>query len=77
LEDVTVDQVMIVNDYKKKQHLFSIQTPKRTFYLQAESDNERTRWIEAIKQEIKGKDVFNFNALLKNSLLLLVEESRA
>jgi len=37
-------------DRKKKANGFEIPTPSRTFYLSAETENERKEWIDAIEQ---------------------------
>lgn len=36
-------------DRKKKTYGFEIPTPSRTFYLAAESETERSGWIDAIE----------------------------
>jgi len=39
------------SDRKKKINGFEVQTPSRTFYLSAETEEERTKWIEVLISE--------------------------
>ena len=47
------DQVIISNR-KKKKNCFEVQTPSRTYYLVADSEGERDKWIEIIRQSTSG-----------------------
>ena len=49
---LTKDTKVVPSDYKKKNNLFEIQTPKRTFYMQAESAEERDSWVAAAQAVI-------------------------
>ncbi len=39
------------SDYKKKRFCFSIETPKRTFYLCANSEADKIAWVNALVDE--------------------------
>jgi RAC serine/threonine-protein kinase len=47
---ITLDKAFDIKaiDYKKKKNVFQINTPDRTYYLQADSEKERDSWISAL-----------------------------
>ncbi|EFA85933.1 protein serine/threonine kinase [Heterostelium album PN500] len=45
-----------VSDRKKKNNGFEVQTPSRTFYISADTDDERHRWIDVLSHE---RDLLN------------------
>ena len=56
-----VNTVAEVN-LKKKQNVFGIVTPKRTYYVQAESKKVLEEWVEAInkvKKEVQDEDLLD------------------
>jgi len=53
LHGVTADQVQVCTK-KKKKNCFEVQTPNRTYFLVAESENEMNKWIESVRQSING-----------------------
>eukprot|EP01119_Soliformovum_irregulare_P011526 TRINITY_DN2903_c0_g1_i1.p1 TRINITY_DN2903_c0_g1~~TRINITY_DN2903_c0_g1_i1.p1 ORF type:complete len:620 (+),score=156.83 TRINITY_DN2903_c0_g1_i1:1947-3806(+) len=56
LEGLSKDQIQPVDDYKKRQHLFSVTTAKRTFYLQADSAEDRNTWVQFLQKIVGSKD---------------------
>jgi len=46
---------IVVTDKKKKKNCFEIGTPNRTYYLSAETEQERDEWIKRVKESITGK----------------------
>jgi hypothetical protein len=52
---VTPEQV-VISTRKKKKNCFEVQTPNRTYYLVADSENEMNNWINIIKQSCSSKD---------------------
>eukprot|EP01114_Cavostelium_apophysatum_P015811 TRINITY_DN438_c0_g1_i5.p1 TRINITY_DN438_c0_g1~~TRINITY_DN438_c0_g1_i5.p1 ORF type:complete len:382 (+),score=103.60 TRINITY_DN438_c0_g1_i5:237-1382(+) len=55
LNGITPDQVIISQRVRKNQFMFEIKTPNRTYYLCADTESERTSWMDAIKQSMGGK----------------------
>jgi len=54
LQGVTDEQVHICTR-KKKKFCFEVETPTRVYFLQAETEAEMNKWMEAVKQSIAGK----------------------
>lgn len=42
---------MLPSEYKKKRFCFSIETPKRTYYLCANSEADKNSWVAALCDE--------------------------
>lgn len=53
LAGISCDKVQFLDEYKKRKSLFTIDTPKRKFYLQAENERETLIWIQAVKEHIR------------------------
>jgi len=54
LAGLTIDHVGICST-KKRAFCFQVQTPSRIYYLVSESEKDRDKWIEAIKQSIMSQ----------------------
>lgn len=58
LNGLTADQVAVSQRQKKNFFMFEIKTPNRTYFLCADTEKERTSWMDVIKLSIAGKAGF-------------------
>eukprot|EP00027_Filamoeba_sp_ATCC50430_P013102 CAMPEP_0168573782 /NCGR_PEP_ID=MMETSP0413-20121227/18721_1 /TAXON_ID=136452 /ORGANISM="Filamoeba nolandi, Strain NC-AS-23-1" /LENGTH=831 /DNA_ID=CAMNT_0008607061 /DNA_START=125 /DNA_END=2619 /DNA_ORIENTATION=+ len=52
LEGISAEKVRALGEYKKRKFIIAIDTPKRIFYLQAESQQEQSDWFESIRRAV-------------------------
>lgn len=41
-------------DYKQRQYCFSVELPRRTYYLQASCAEDRQQWVEILKSQVRA-----------------------